>query len=53
MANVSHLYWQSAFPQDERIWIAPQIYLPPTFEAYRTNRDAAFEAILNYRKITN
>ncbi|MBA3599825.1 MAG: tetratricopeptide repeat protein [Acidobacteria bacterium] len=53
MANVSHLYWQSAFPQDERIWIAPQIYLPPTFEAYRTNRDAALEAILNYKEKTN
>nr|MBA4125023.1 hypothetical protein [Acidobacteriota bacterium] len=52
-ANVSHLYWQSAFPQDGRIWIAPQIYLPPTFEAYRTNRDAALEAILNYREKTN
>ena len=53
MANVSHLYWQSAFPQDERIWIAPQIYSPPTFEAFRTNRDSALEAILNYREKTN
>ncbi|MBA3785430.1 MAG: hypothetical protein H0X15_07810, partial [Acidobacteria bacterium] len=52
-ANVSHLYWQSAFPQDGRIWIAPQIYLPPTFEAYRTNRDAALEAILIYKEKTN
>ncbi len=52
-ANVSHLYWQSAFPHDERIWIAPQIYLPPTFQAYRANRDPALEAILNYRDRTN
>jgi tetratricopeptide (TPR) repeat protein len=53
VANVSHLYWQSAFPQDGRTWIAPQIYLPPTFEAYRANRDSALEAILNYREKTN
>ncbi len=52
-ANVSHLYWQSAFPQDQRTWIAPQIYVPPTFEAYRMNRDAALEAILNYKEQTN
>ena len=52
--NVSHkfvsdLYWESSFPQDRRTWIAPQIYLPPTFEAYRMNRDAALEAIINYQ----
>ncbi|HEX8737447.1 MAG TPA: tetratricopeptide repeat protein [Pyrinomonadaceae bacterium] len=49
MANVSHLYWQSAFPQDNRTWVAPQIYVPPTFEAYKSNRDAALEAIMEYR----
>jgi hypothetical protein len=48
MANVSHLYWQSSFPQDQRTWIAPHIYVPPTFEAYRRNGDAALEAILSY-----
>jgi hypothetical protein len=45
--NVSDLYWESAFPQDKRIWISPQIYIPPTFEAARANRDAALEAILS------
>lgn len=48
VANVSHLYWQSSFPQDQRTWIAPHIYVPPTFEAYRRNGDAALEAILGY-----
>ena len=48
MANVSHLYWQSSYPQDQRTWIAPQIYVPPTFAAYRRNGDAALEAILSY-----
>jgi tetratricopeptide (TPR) repeat protein len=49
VANVSDLYWQSSWPQDHRTWIAPQIYLPPTFAAYRANRDPAMEAILAYR----
>ena len=48
LANVSHLYWQSSYPQDERTWIAPQVYVPPTFAAYRRNGDAALEAILSY-----
>jgi len=49
VANVSDLYWESSWPQDHRKWIAPQIYLPPTFAAYRANRDPALEAILAYR----
>jgi tetratricopeptide (TPR) repeat protein len=53
VVNVSDLYWESAFPQDRRVWIAPQIYLPPTFEAYRTNRDTALEAIISYKAKTN
>ncbi len=44
--NVSDLYWQSSWPTDNRTWIAPLMYLPPTFTAYRENRDAALEAIL-------
>lgn len=48
-ANVSHLYWQSAFPQDHRTWIAPLLYAPPTFKAYSANRDVALEAVLDYR----
>jgi tetratricopeptide (TPR) repeat protein len=51
--NVSDLYWESAFPFDKRTWIAPQIYLPPTFEDYRMNRDAAIEAIINYKEKSN
>ncbi len=46
--NVSDLLWASAYPQDKRTWIAPQIYLPPTFAAFRTNRDVALETILAY-----
>jgi tetratricopeptide (TPR) repeat protein len=49
MVNVSDLYWQSSWPMDYRTWIAPQIYTPPIFSAYRANRDPAMEAILAYK----
>ncbi|HEY3130373.1 MAG TPA: tetratricopeptide repeat protein, partial [Acidobacteriota bacterium] len=48
-ANVSDLYWQSSWPNDYRTSIAPQIYIPPTFAAYRANRDPVMEAIQAYR----
>ncbi len=44
--NVSDLRWVGTWPGDYRIWIAPEIYTPPTFAAYRENRDPAMEAIL-------
>ncbi len=46
IANVSDVYWQTSWPVDQRPWIAPEIYAPPTFAAYRENRDVAMEAIL-------
>jgi tetratricopeptide (TPR) repeat protein len=48
VANVSHLFWQSSVPQDQRIWLAPHIYTPPTFADFRARRDPALEAILKY-----
>ncbi len=48
LVNVSNLYWQSSDPTDRRTWIAPLIYLPPTFKAYRENRDLVLEEILDY-----
>ena len=50
LANVSDLYWQSAWPMDYRTWIAPQIYTPPTFAAFSASRDPALEAILSYKQ---
>ncbi|QNH63082.1 TPR end-of-group domain-containing protein [Hymenobacter sediminicola] len=47
-ANVSDLYWQTAWPDDHRTWLAPQVYVPPTFAAFRQNRDLALEAALAY-----
>lgn len=48
--NVSDLFHQTAHPQDTRMWIAPQIFAPPSFELYRTNRDPAMEAIAAYQE---
>lgn len=51
-ANVSDLYWQTSWPFDHRTAIAPDIYAPPTFAAYRTNTDPAMHAILNHLRHT-
>ncbi|MDQ3682995.1 MAG: S41 family peptidase [Bacteroidota bacterium] len=48
--NVSDLFWQSSWPGDKRTWIAPALYIPPTFKAYSANRDEALEAIVNWSK---
>ncbi|SEU34423.1 TPR end-of-group domain-containing protein [Stigmatella erecta] len=48
VANVSHLFWQSSWPQDQRIWLPPHLYTPPTFADFRAGRDAALDAVLSY-----
>jgi hypothetical protein len=50
MANVADLYWQTSWPMDYRPWIAPELYAPPTFEAFSQNRDPAMAAILSCRE---
>jgi hypothetical protein len=50
LANVADLYWQTSWPDDHRIWTAPDIYAPPTFESYRRNQDPAVDAILAIRE---
>jgi tetratricopeptide (TPR) repeat protein len=45
-ASISDLYWENSIAMDYRTWIAPRIYTPPTFAAYRAGRDPALEAIL-------
>jgi hypothetical protein len=50
VANVADLYWQTGWPVDHRTWIAPDIYAPPTFDAYRRNEDPALDAILAIRE---
>jgi len=43
--NVSDWFWQSSWPWDNRTWIAPSIYIPPTFKAYSNNTDEALNGI--------
>jgi tetratricopeptide (TPR) repeat protein len=45
-ASVADVYWESSWPQDFRTWIAPQLYVEPTFAAYQSGSDAAMESIL-------
>jgi hypothetical protein len=42
----STLYWQSGDPRDTRTAIEPLLRTPVRFSDYRSNRDAAMEAIL-------
>ena len=44
--NVSDLFWQSSWPWDQRTWIAPSLYIPPTFKDYNANKDPALQAIV-------
>lgn len=46
--NVSDVHWQTSWPFDHRTAIAPDIYTPLTFTAYRANRDPATDAILTH-----
>ena len=50
LANVSDLYWQSAWPMDYRTWIAPQIYTPPSFATLSAGRDPSLEAIISFKQ---
>jgi tetratricopeptide (TPR) repeat protein len=49
-ANAGDLFWQTSWPEDHRTWIAPDIFAPPTFEAFRRNDDPALDAILALRE---
>jgi tetratricopeptide (TPR) repeat protein len=49
-ANAGDLFWQTSWPEDHRTWIAPDIYAPPTFEAFSRNQDPAMDAILALRE---
>jgi hypothetical protein len=51
--TISDLYWQNSVAMDYRVWIAPQLYAPPSFELYRANRDPAMEAIMTYSQTEN
>jgi hypothetical protein len=46
--SISDLFHQTSWPSDHRIWIAPTIYAPLTFQAYAAHRDPALEAIESF-----
>ena len=46
--SCSSLYWQRSVAMDDRTWIAPDLPAELSSEDYRTNRDPALEAILDY-----
>ena len=46
--SCSSLYWQRSVAMDYRTWIAPDLVAQLSSEDYRTNRDPALEAILDY-----
>jgi C-terminal processing protease CtpA/Prc len=48
IVNVGDSYWESSWPQDRRSWIAPEIFVPPAFEAYRSGRDPAMDAVRSF-----
>lgn len=48
--SLSNLYWQNSTATDQRIWIAPKLYAPPTFKSYQQGQDPALEAIMGYQK---
>jgi hypothetical protein len=50
LVNVADVYWQTSWPEDDRPWIAPDLYAPPSFETFSQNRDPAMEAILSGRE---
>lgn len=50
LASVADVYWEGSWPEDFRSWIGPQIFVEPTFAAYRSNRDEAMDTILSLIK---
>jgi hypothetical protein len=48
--NISDLRWVGTWPDDNRIWLPPTLYTPPTFASFRVNHDPALEAVLGYRE---
>jgi tetratricopeptide (TPR) repeat protein len=46
VASVAHIFWEGSWPHDQRIWLAPDICVPPTLTDFQAGRDPALAAIL-------
>jgi hypothetical protein len=44
--GLSAVYWQIGDARDKRLWIAPDVFVPPAAQDWLSNRDAAMEAVL-------
>ena len=44
--GISSRYWQDSYPEDSRVWIAPDIPTPLSSEDWFANRDPAMSAVL-------
>lgn len=50
MGSVSTLFHQNTFPTDDRAYFPPRLYAPPTYEAWKADRDPAMELVTEYIK---
>jgi tetratricopeptide (TPR) repeat protein len=48
-ADVADVYYESSWPEDFRNWIAPQIFVEPTFADFSSNQDPVLDAVLGFR----
>ena len=46
VVRISARYWEIGGPNDDRVWIDPEIPAPPTAADYFAGRDAALEAAM-------
>ncbi len=44
--KVSSIYWETAGPDDDRLWLEPSIVIPVRLDDWRAGRDPALEAVL-------
>ena len=47
--RASTLWWQDLDPRDERKWTAPEIAVDLSFDDYRSGRDPALQAVIDYK----
>ena len=48
MLRVSRIFWQNSTADDDRLWHAPDLPVPVTYEDYRSGRDPVLEAVLDH-----
>jgi tetratricopeptide (TPR) repeat protein len=49
---ISPSLYQTSFPNDTRLFVAPRLYVRPTFADYLANRDPVYDAVVAYKPPT-